>query len=99
MTDPTGRTVDLDVVYMPLRDAQGRVSAAITVRFDITRLKDLDRMKDGFVAVASHELRTPLTSMRGSLGLLQGGVAGELSSEARAWSRSRCRTASGWCAW
>jgi PAS domain S-box-containing protein len=83
MTDPTGRTVDLDVVYMPLRDAQGRVTAAMTVRFDITRLKDLDRMKDGFVAVASHELRTPLTSMRGSLGLLQGGVAGELSAEAQ----------------
>ena len=81
--DPMGRTVDLEVVYMPLRDTHGRVTAAITVRFDITRLKDLDRMKDGFVAVASHELRTPLTSMRGSLGLLQGGVAGELSDEAR----------------
>jgi PAS domain S-box-containing protein len=83
VTDPSGRTVDLEVVYMPLRDTQGRVTAAITVRFDITRLKDLDRMKDGFIAVASHELRTPLTSMRGSLGLLQGGVAGELSEEAQ----------------
>jgi signal transduction histidine kinase len=40
-------------------------------------------MKDGFIAVASHELRTPLTSMRGSLGLLQGGVAGDLSDEAQ----------------
>jgi PAS domain S-box len=75
VTDPSGRAIDLEVVYMPLRDAQGRVTAAITVRFDITRLKDVDRMKDGFIAVASHELRTPLTSMRGSLGLLQGGVA------------------------
>ncbi|HXZ48300.1 MAG TPA: PAS domain S-box protein [Usitatibacter sp.] len=83
LTDPGGRTVDLEVVYTPLHDDQGRVTAAITVRFDITRLKDLDRMKDGFVAVASHELRTPLTSMRGSLGLLQGGVAGELAAEAR----------------
>ncbi len=83
VTDPSGRAVDLDVMYMPLRDANGRVSAAISVRFDITRLKDLDRMKDGFIAVASHELRTPLTSMRGSLGLLQGGVVGELSEEAQ----------------
>jgi PAS domain S-box-containing protein len=81
MTDPSGRTLDMDVVYMPLKDAYGRVTAGITVRFDITRLKDLDRLKDGFVAVASHELRTPLTSMRGSLGLLQGGVAGELTEE------------------
>jgi len=83
VVDPSGRTVDLEVVYMPLRDARGRVTAAITVRFDITRLKDLDRMKDGFIAVASHELRTPLTSMRGSLGLLEAGVAGELSDEAQ----------------
>jgi len=83
VTAPSGRTIDLEVVYMPLRDTQGRVTAAITVRFDITRLKDLDRMKDGFIAVASHELRTPLTSMRGSLGLLQGGVGGELSEEAQ----------------
>ena len=29
-----------------------------------------------------HELRTPLTSIRGSLGLLAGGVAGELPPEA-----------------
>jgi signal transduction histidine kinase len=32
----------------------------------------------------SHELRTPLTSIRGALGLLLGGVAGELSPKARA---------------
>ena len=59
------------------------MTAALAVRFDITHLKDLDRMKDRFVAIASHELRTPLTAMRGSLGLLQGGVAGELPGEAR----------------
>ncbi len=80
--DPTGRRVDHEVVYTPLHDPEGGVSAGIAVRFDITRLKDLERMKDHFVAVASHELRTPLTSMRGSLGLLQGGVVGELPEEA-----------------
>ena len=35
-------------------------------------------MKAEFVATVSHELRTPLTSIRGSLGLLAGGVAGSL---------------------
>ena len=80
--DATGRLIDQEVVYTPLHDSEGGVSAGIAVRFDITRLKDLERMKDHFVAVASHELRTPLTSMRGSLGLLQGGVVGQLSEEA-----------------
>ena len=39
-------------------------------------------MKDEFLSIVSHELRTPLTSVRGSLGLLGSGVAGELSQNA-----------------
>ena len=39
-------------------------------------------MKNEFVSVVGHELRTPLTSIRGSLGLLAGGIAGELPPEA-----------------
>jgi signal transduction histidine kinase len=38
-------------------------------------------MKDEFIATVSHELRTPLTSIHGSLHLLGGGVAGELSED------------------
>ncbi len=45
---------------------------------DITERKRIDRMKTEFIATVSHELRTPLTSIRGSLGLIAGGVAGEL---------------------
>jgi len=51
---------------------------------DINERKKIERLKDDFVSVVSHELRTPLTSIRGSLGLLVGGVAGELPEKARA---------------
>jgi PAS domain S-box-containing protein len=34
------------------------------------RLRELDRLKDGFVALVSHEVRTPLTSILGYLELL-----------------------------
>jgi PAS domain S-box-containing protein len=44
-------------------------------------LRQLDRLKDEFVALVSHELRTPLTSVRGYLELVLEGEAGELSDE------------------
>jgi len=45
-------------------------------------LRRSERVKDEFVSVVGHELRTPLTSIRGSLGLLAGGLVGELPQEA-----------------
>ena len=59
----------------------GRVFVA--VQEDVTERKRLERVKEDFVAVVSHELRTPLTSIRGSLGLLKGGAAGEMPEAAR----------------
>ena len=47
------------------------------------RLRELDGMKDDFVASVSHELRTPLTSIRGYLEVVREGEAGELTVEAQ----------------
>ncbi len=49
------------------------VGAVITFR-DITERLAIERMKDEFISVVSHELRTPLTAIRGSLGLIAGGL-------------------------
>ena len=51
---------------------------------DITDRKNIERMKNEFVSTVSHELRTPLTSIRGALGLIVGGVAGEIPPKVRA---------------
>ena len=46
------------------------------------RLRELDRLKDEFVAMVSHELRTPLTSIRAFAEILRDGVG--LPDEKRA---------------
>jgi len=46
---------------------------------DITRERELDKMKTDFISVVSHELRTPLTSIKGYTDLLFSGAAGDNS--------------------
>lgn len=47
------------------------------------RLRQLDRLKDQFVATVSHELRTPLTSINGYLELVLDRRSGTLADEQR----------------
>lgn len=75
------------ITYSPRygeNDEQDEVIGFFSVGNDITELKRMDRMKSEFVSTVSHELRTPLTSIRGSLGLVWGGVTGELPEKAKA---------------
>ena len=50
---------------------------------DISERQKNEQMKASFVATVSHELRTPLTSINGALGLVCGGVLGEVSQQAK----------------
>jgi PAS domain S-box-containing protein len=66
-----------------LRDDLGSIIGYLGVGRDLTDHKEIDRMKSEFISTVSHELRTPLTSIRGALGLLEGGVVGPLPTEAQ----------------
>ena len=74
-----GVTFPMDIAVSEMRFGDEQMFIGI-VR-DITDRVKIERMKTEFVSTVSHELRTPLTSIRGSLALIMGGVAGELSAK------------------
>jgi len=81
-----GQLRDYVMQYFPRYgegEDEGKVLGFYSLGTDVTALKRVDRMKSEFVSTVSHELRTPLTSIRGSLGLIVGGVAGDLPPMAK----------------
>ncbi|WP_233080184.1 CHASE domain-containing protein [Rheinheimera soli] len=88
-----GHTVEVtglsqDGQQIPLEMGLSRVDIAdkhlyTLMLHDLRERKKIDRMKSEFISTVSHELRTPLTSINGSLGLLAGGVVGELPPQAQ----------------
>lgn len=67
---------------MLVTDSEGRRQVWSMVQ-DIGDEQRLGRMQREFVSTVSHELRTPLTSISGALGLINGGVLGEIPGQAR----------------
>jgi two-component system phosphate regulon sensor histidine kinase PhoR len=56
-----------DISVVPIRTPKNEVRGAVVVFHDITRIKQLEVVRQEFVANVSHELRTPLAIFRGYL--------------------------------
>lgn len=66
----------------PILDKAGKkVIFFLGIERDITKSKEVDRMKTEFVSIASHQLRTPLAGMRWFLEMLLAGDMGKLKKE------------------
>ncbi len=68
-----GHTYDVAVTITPIADDLGEVTGFVSVHSDITRLKELERLKTEFIANVSHQLRTPLTNIKTYVSLLKKG--------------------------
>ncbi len=55
----------------------------IAIVRDITKEREIDRMKTEFVSTVSHELRTPLTIIKEFVSLVLDGVSGEINEKQR----------------
>ncbi len=76
-----GTLIDVEAQGTPFI-YQGHPAVQVVIR-DISKRKEIERMKDEFVSTVSHELRTPLTSIQGSLGLIANGVMGAMPAAAK----------------
>ncbi|MEM9595734.1 MAG: ATP-binding protein [Acidobacteriota bacterium] len=56
----------------------GRLVSTLGIFRDATERKEVERLKDRFIATVSHELRTPVTSVYGSLDLVTDGKMGQV---------------------
>jgi two-component system phosphate regulon sensor histidine kinase PhoR len=64
-----------------VRGEDGRDLGVVVIMQDVTDVKNIDRMKSSFVAMASHELRTPLTAIKGFSSTLLDGLDEDLYSK------------------
>ena len=87
LPSPEGKTFEVNVVGISpspegvVKEEEGR-RGVIAVFHDITRLKELEKIRRDFVANVSHELRTPLTTIKGyAETLLEGALKEEVASQ------------------
>lgn len=73
---PRGEETAYEVAVSCLPDTNGQGCAgAVTILRDVTREREISRMKSDFVSQVSHELRTPLSSIHAYIEMLLDGEA------------------------
>ncbi|MFA5829524.1 MAG: PAS domain-containing protein [Candidatus Gracilibacteria bacterium] len=78
-----GELYDAEIVITPVLDSKRNVEFFVGTEHDITKLRELDRMKSEFISLASHQLREPLTAIKWFAELLSKNKQHKLNEEQR----------------
>ncbi|MDZ7375538.1 MAG: response regulator [candidate division KSB1 bacterium] len=74
LAEPSPHTLMANISVV--RDEAGEMLGVVAILRDITRLKEIDRLKSQFVSMVAHELRAPLSAIEGYLTAYLTGAAG-----------------------
>lgn len=80
VSDLTGGPYEVTIQLIQSADGEPRF---VSFERDIADKLAMEKAKDEFTATVSHELRSPLTSIKGGIGLVLSGAAGDLSDKVR----------------
>ena len=69
----------LNASVSPIKSDNGETYGVVALLRDITRKKEIDEAKSGFVSSVSHELRTPLTAVKNAISIIS--MAGEVNEQ------------------
>lgn len=77
-----GTQVPVALTRSAIHDEAGNTIGVSCIMRDITERHEAEKRVSEFYSIVSHELRTPLTSVRGALGLIEGGIVENGTPEA-----------------
>jgi PAS domain S-box-containing protein len=72
----------LEITTIPIMREEEKLGSLIILH-DVTREKEIERMKTEFVSISAHQLRTPLSAIKWTLKMFLDGDLGKITKEQR----------------
>ncbi|PIZ00287.1 hypothetical protein COY62_03375 [bacterium (Candidatus Howlettbacteria) CG_4_10_14_0_8_um_filter_40_9] len=81
--DKKKKTVQISGAYSPIKSSGGKNTGGVCVFRDVTKRKEVERLRSEFISTASHELRTPITTLEGYIDLASNEKVSKIDDKAK----------------